>query len=99
MDQVRAYLSPLRSVGEETAAKAREGDIELGREWLFERRTEDDAIYFGRRAREERRLSMTSNCRKCREAHLELAEAYEFRAHLLTQESRGRRASQQLYAL
>jgi len=47
---------------------------------------EDDAIYFSRRAREERQAYLRGDCRKCRQVHMELAEAYEFRAHLLTHE-------------
>jgi hypothetical protein len=99
MDQVQAHFTPFPSVGEESAAKATEGAIERCHERLFERCAEDDAIYFSRRAREERRLSLNGNCRKCRQTHLELAQAYEFRAHLLTQETPGHRVSQLLHAL
>jgi hypothetical protein len=47
---------------------------------------EAEAMYFSRRATEERQASGASTCRKCRDVHAELAMAYEFRAHLLTQE-------------
>ena len=59
---------------------------------------EDDAIYFSRRAREERQAFLRGACRKCRQVHLELAEAYEFRAHLVTHEMR-RAADELLSAL
>jgi len=49
---------------------------------------EEDAIYFSRRAREERQAFLRGDCRKCRRVHLELAQAYEFRAHLSTHEMR-----------
>jgi hypothetical protein len=99
MDQVQAHFPAFRSVGEESAAMATESEIERCHERLFERCAEDDAIYFSRRAREERRLSLTGNCRKCRQTHMELAQAYEFRAHLLTLEAAGRRVPQPLHAL
>jgi hypothetical protein len=98
MDQVRGQFSVIPA-REESAAKATEGEIERCHERLFARRVEDDAIYFSRRAREERRLSLNGNCRKCRRTHLELALAYEFRAHLHTQETAGSRVSQLLHAL
>jgi len=59
---------------------------------------EDDAIYFSRRAREERQAYLRGDCRKCRQVHMELAEAYEFRAHLITRETR-RAADELLLAL
>jgi hypothetical protein len=58
-------------------------------------RMEDDAIYFSRRAREERQAYLRGDSRKCRLLHLELADAYEFRAHLLTRELR-RQADEEL---
>lgn len=61
-------------------------------------RLENDAIYFSRRAREERQASARGDCRKCRQVHLELAQAYEFRAHLITREIRSRFADE-LFAL
>ena len=59
---------------------------------------EAEAMYFSRRATEERQASGASRCRKCRDVHAELAMAYEFRAHLLTQEVCDDPACQ-LYAL
>lgn len=53
------------------------------RSWR-DRRMEQDAMYFSRRAREERQAHLKADCRRCRQIHLELAEAYEFRAHLMT---------------
>ncbi len=47
---------------------------------------EAEATYFSRRAMEERLASSAGLSRKSRQIHLELALAYEFRAHLLTQE-------------
>lgn len=49
-----------------------------------DRRLEIDAMYFSRRARQERQASLHGNCHKSRQFHLELAEAYERRAHLIT---------------
>ena len=49
-------------------------------------RAEAEATYFSRRAQEERQASANAPSRKCREVHLELALAYEFRAHLFTHE-------------
>ena len=63
------------------------------------RRTEDEAIYLSRRAREERRASLKAGCRKCRQTHLELADAYELRAHVLTHETRRRARSPLQHAL
>jgi hypothetical protein len=60
---------------------------------------EEDAIYFNRRAREERQAYLRGVGRKCRQAHLELAEAYEFRAHLITREIRRLAANELLLAL
>lgn len=61
-------------------------------------RMEQDAIYFSRRAREERQAYLKGDCRRCRQIHLQLAEAYEFRAHLITREVR-RFAADDLLAL
>jgi len=71
----------------------------LFREAALNRRTEDEAIYLSRRAREERCASIKANCRKCRQIHLELADAYELRAHVLTHETRRRAGSPLQYAL
>ena len=64
----------------------------------LETRLEAEATYCSRRAREERQASSRAASRKCREVHLELAMAYEFRAHLFTQQLR-RCATSDLYAL
>jgi hypothetical protein len=61
-------------------------------------RLEDDAIYFSRRAREELQAAIGGCCRKARQTHLMLAEAYEIRAHLITEEVGRRDAAQFFYA-
>ena len=58
-----------------------------------------EAAYYSRRAREELQRGIVGSCRRARESHFELAEAYEFRARLLTEELRRRGAAQQCYAL
>jgi hypothetical protein len=60
---------------------------------------ETEAIYFSRRAREELRAGIDGNCRKTREVHFALAEAYEFRARVLTEELKCRGGAQQCHAL
>jgi len=44
---------------------------------------EDDVRYLSRRARQERDAAFDCQQRKVREVHLEFAQAYEFRVHLL----------------
>lgn len=46
----------------------------------------DESIYFSRRAHEEEIAARNATCGRTRSLHMELAQAYEFRAHLLTQE-------------
>ena len=48
----------------------------------------DDAVYFSRRARQELAAAIHASSGKARRAHLQLAEAYECRAHLLTAQLR-----------
>jgi hypothetical protein len=48
---------------------------------------ENDLVYLGRRAIEERRAAGTSGTRTVRDLHLELASAYEFRIHLLREQA------------
>ena len=60
---------------------------------------EDEALYFSRRAREELHDGMRGTSRKAREVHIQIAQAYEFRAHLLYQELGRRGAAEQCYAL
>lgn len=47
-----------------------------------------DAAYFRRRSREEREAALKAAHPKAREAHLELAEAYEHRATAFAAEER-----------
>lgn len=71
-------------------------DNRNGPETPLDTRLEDDAIYFSRRAREELQAAIGGCCRKARQSHLELAEAYEFRAHRITEELRRRDAARLL---
>jgi hypothetical protein len=48
-------------------------------------------MYFSRRAREELSAAVEAKERKVRISHLDLAEAYECRAHLITNKIVGRR--------
>lgn len=47
----------------------------------------DDLVYLDRRANEERRAAFRSASRDVADIHLELANAYEFRAFLMRQEA------------
>lgn len=47
---------------------------------------ESDAIYYSRRAREERQAACWADKRQVRDRHLEFAQAYEFRARFLLAE-------------
>ena len=60
---------------------------------------EEEAVYFSRRAREELHAGVNGSSRKAREVHIQIAQAYEFRAHLLNQELGRRGAAEQCYAL
>lgn len=46
----------------------------------------DESIYYSRRAREEESAAKNASCSRSRNLHLELAQAYEFRAHVVTQQ-------------
>ena len=48
---------------------------------------ESDLIYLDRRASEERHAAVSSANREVRNRHLELASAYEFRVHLLREQT------------
>ena len=48
---------------------------------------ENDLIYFGRRAFEERHAAISSVHPEVRNRHFELASAYEFRLHLLREQA------------
>lgn len=47
---------------------------------------ENDAVYYSRRAREERQAAINAPQRNVRERHLELAQAYELRTRFLLAE-------------
>lgn len=47
---------------------------------------ESDAIYYSRRAREERQAACSADKQQVRDRHLEFAQAYEFRARFLLAE-------------
>jgi hypothetical protein len=47
---------------------------------------QDESIYFSRRAQQENEAAVNATSRRCRNLHRELAQAYEFRAHIITQE-------------
>jgi hypothetical protein len=74
-------LRAARKEGQSMSAWAREGSVE--------RRFEQDAVYFSRRAREELHAAIEANTRKARRSHLDLAEAYEIRAHVMTHRMTG----------
>src|SRR5437764_15484850 len=44
---------------------------------------ENELVYLGRRASEERRAAVSCSNRMVRDVHLEFASAYEFKLHLL----------------
>ena len=92
-----AHVTDFRSTGDE-ATKFFDKDTKARRETPLDRRMEAEAKYCSRRAREERQASSRAISRKCRDVHLELALAYEFRAHLFTQQLCDCAASQ-LHAL
>jgi hypothetical protein len=48
---------------------------------------ESDAVYYSRRAREERQAAVHAPLRGVRERHIEMAQAYELRARFLLKES------------
>ena len=77
------HFTVFRSAHEEVAYAVYPSTPEQSR---FHPRLELEAAYFSRRATEERQASRACLSRKSREVHLELAVAYEFRAHLLTQQ-------------
>jgi hypothetical protein len=78
------HFSVFRSAREET------DHVSLAREQgSVEQRVETDAVYFSRRAREELRAGIEAGTRKARRSHLDLAQAYEARAHLFTNSIRG----------
>lgn len=91
------HFTAFRSAREEISALAADwtGSEDVRQKSLVE----TEAIYFSRRAREELRAGIDGNCRKTREAHFALAEAYEFRARVLTEELSCRGAARQCYAL
>lgn len=47
---------------------------------------ESDAVYYSRRAREERRAAFDAAQKKVRDRHLEFAQAYELRTRFLLTE-------------
>ena len=51
---------------------------------IVEQHIVEDAAYFSRRAREELRAAVEAKSGKARRSHLQLAEAYECRSHLIT---------------
>lgn len=57
---------------------------------------ESDAIYYSRRAREERQAACSANKQQVRDRHLEFAQAYEFRARFLLAEADDGRVIQNL---
>lgn len=87
-----------------TAFRSAWGQPSNGKNDLVERRNEDcsisdQAVYFSRRAREELQAGINGGSRKVRETHFALAEAYEFRARVLTDQLLRRGAVQQCHAL
>jgi hypothetical protein len=90
-----AHFSAFRSAREEVGTEIIQNLLNK----LDEGSLENEAVYFSRRAREERHASIHGACRKCRDVHLELAEAYEFRAHLVTQQLQRRAGAELMFAL
>jgi hypothetical protein len=87
------------SAGEEASMKSIEAVLATADETESDELVASDAIYFSRRAREELHAGVNGRSREARQVHLELAEAYEFRARLLTELLRRRSAAEQCYAL
>ena len=81
-----AHFTTFRSVREEMEGAWAAPAGGTGLQWSDDARLQDEAIYFSRRAREELRAAVEANERKARKSHLELAEAYDCRAHLITGE-------------
>ena len=94
-----AHFTSFRSAREEVAMKATRDDLAEWEPVDPNSMIESDAVYFSRRAREELRAGINGSCRRAREAHFALAEAYEFRANLLAKELRRREAALECYAL
>jgi hypothetical protein len=74
---------------------AREGDVSFAGaadncldQHLGSERSPSEALYFSRRARDELQAAIHADSGKARRAHLRLAEAYECRAHLITDQLR-----------
>jgi hypothetical protein len=93
------HFTAFRSAREEAELKSIQDGLNTAHQAPVDTRMQDDSIYFSRRAREERRASVNGSCRKSRQVHLELAEAYELCAHLITQDVRRRDMAQPSYAL
>ena len=80
------HFTVFRSAREETEGACAKQAENMAGEPRAEARLQDEAIYFSRRAREELRAAVDANERKARKSHLDLAQAYECRAHLITGE-------------
>ena len=81
-----AHFTIFRSVREESESACAGPAGYPGLQLWEDARLQDEAIYFSRRAREELRAAVEASERKARRSHLDLAEAYECRAHLITGE-------------
>jgi hypothetical protein len=91
-------LNVCQSAREEALIAERESSGVLGSR-NADGHLEGEAIYLSRRASEELQAAIHGRCRQARDAHFELAHAYEFRARLLTDQLSHRGAAEQCYAL